>query len=749
MQTVQIKLAHIRPHGGSERSGFEEMTYQLFSTEYATKGIAVRRQGEGGDAGLEGYIEDESGRVLVGHQAKFFLGRLESQQWVHLDGSIRTALNDNKEDGHLCEYVIAMPRNLTSKQRQKWNELKSGWSVLSKQLGYRVDIKFTFWGESELVTRLLRQDNHAARVYWFGYPNFDRVRCDLLTKRTIQRLQDHERYLPLLHTRTTAEETLHVFLRSERFRQQFTDRTREQIEKRRHLPRVEDNEWPASLRSRFIEAEAQWRMAESALGDGVSLPASLKSLAASWQAAAEALRSVIQELRPLVPPAKRGEEEWRIDENPRRQELRQLEEWQDALWTVAHFARDNAAADRQFLLLTGQAGGGKTHLVAELCSSYTRDGGLALFAEAGMFLSGSAPWLQLLQWADFPGGVRDFLACISSMALPTERPAVICLDALNETRPRTLWRQRIEEFVAELREFPNVKLLVSCRNDYLQHTIPEPIRDGNSSDWTLVNHEGLGASLFEAAPKFLQAYQLRGVGIPPLTREFQVPLLLKTFCEAFSGAQPPAGSLSLSRILEAYLGFKSKQISRATDCPPSTVRKVCRELAQEIRRTNSLLLPEEKARRIAFAAYPVPEESRSLFRALVSEGILAEYPAQESTVDESTVRFTYERVWDYMVSVELLGVNKPISASLSRDLASSKWRHKNYGLITMFALRFPEEGHGELPDIDAVTEDFDLQQAFIQSLGWRTRSSWSERTTALMDQYATSLVVHDIRELQL
>ena len=540
-----------------------------------------------------------------------------------------------------------------------------------------------------------------------------------------------------------------MFLRSERFRRQFLELVREQIKERRFLPRLDEDEWPRTLRESFAEAEAKWSVAERALGDGMSLPRNLDSLADDWQSAAEALRPVIQDLRALVPPSKPSDEAWRINEHPRRQELRRLEKWQDALWTVAHFARDNAGADRQFLLLTGQAGGGKTHLLAELCSAYKQDGGVVIFAEAGMFVSGAAPWTQFLQWADFPGGVRDFLACVSAMAAPTERPALICLDALNETRPRTLWRNGIDDFVAELREYLNVKLLVSCRTDYLLHTLPESIRTGSSSEWTLVHHEGLGASLFEAVPKFLKAYDVRGVGIPALTREFQLPLLLKTFCEAFKGTQPPAGSLTLSRILSAYLIFKSKQIGDAIDCPPSTVQNACRQLAKAILRTGSLWLPEKEARHIACQAHPVPEESRSLFRALISEGILAEYPLQEAMSGESAVRFTYERVWDYMISIELLGVNQAIPSELAQNLTSSSWRHKNYGVITMFAIRFPEGGHGELPDVKGVTPDYDIQQAFIASLGWRTSQSWSERTTILMQQYAKSLAVDDIRELQL
>jgi hypothetical protein len=76
-QTNEIKLTQIRPHAGSQRAGFEEMTYQLFANDYANQGMAVRREGRGGDAGLEGFIEDDGGHVIIGHQAKFFIDRLE------------------------------------------------------------------------------------------------------------------------------------------------------------------------------------------------------------------------------------------------------------------------------------------------------------------------------------------------------------------------------------------------------------------------------------------------------------------------------------------------------------------------------------------------------------------------------------------------------------------------------------------------------------------------------------------------
>ena len=60
-QTNEIKLTQIRPHAGSQRTGFEEMTYQLFASEYGTAAATQAWKAS---------IEDDRRRVIIGHQAK-------------------------------------------------------------------------------------------------------------------------------------------------------------------------------------------------------------------------------------------------------------------------------------------------------------------------------------------------------------------------------------------------------------------------------------------------------------------------------------------------------------------------------------------------------------------------------------------------------------------------------------------------------------------------------------------------------
>ena len=68
-----IRFGNIKPHGGDQKRAFEEMCFQLFAKQFTREGKAIRREGSGGDADLEGYIADSAGCAIIGLQSKFFV----------------------------------------------------------------------------------------------------------------------------------------------------------------------------------------------------------------------------------------------------------------------------------------------------------------------------------------------------------------------------------------------------------------------------------------------------------------------------------------------------------------------------------------------------------------------------------------------------------------------------------------------------------------------------------------------------
>jgi len=428
-----IELKDIHPQGGDRRGAFEELSFQLFAHHCASRGAVIRRHGAGGDAGLEGVVINIEGHVRAGLQAKFFNEKLGATQWKDLDESIRTALADNATEATVAEIFVTLPRNLTQTQLGKWTALCKSWAAEAARLKYPRDVVFTLWDESHLRGSLLEPGNRGLLLHYFEVPDFDRTRCRQRCSATVVGLAD--RYLPDLHTTTAAEDKLHVFLRSERCRQQFLDRARENLRSHAWLPK-EKHKLPESLHDDFANTDAAWQHALSLFGDGVSLPASFTALSAALDEAAETLVPLMQCLAALVPPREPSLDNDYSSLGPRGphgEMLKRFDTWEFNLRSLARYLRENALADQPCLLLTGDPGTGKTHVLAEVCSRYGEQGGVVLFVEGSKFSTNEPPWTQFMRWAGFHAhSARDLIETLSAMAAENSLPALICIDALND-----------------------------------------------------------------------------------------------------------------------------------------------------------------------------------------------------------------------------------------------------------------------------------------------------------------------------
>jgi len=642
------------------------------------------------------------------------------------------ALKDNVRDGALREMIVTMPRALTQAQASKWKVLTSGWAREAERLGYAHAIAFTLWDESRLLDLLLKAENRGLLLHFFEYPDFDIGRCAARTRNTIAGLGD--RYRPGLHTTTEAEGKLHAFLRSERIRQEYLQKAREKLHDRWWLPQP-GTDWPDQLRVAYDDAEAKWQEVQLPLGDGLSLPRSFSALAERCAAAAAALDPVEKGIASLIPPrqSRLGDDnDYPYPKHPNEEALDRVDRWGRALRSFGSYLRAHVLADLPCLLFTGPPGTGKTHVLAEVCSRYAAQGGIVLFVEGAKFTNNDPIARQFMQWAAFPGtSLRDLLETLNAMAEGTGLPVLLCVDAVNETPDRNIWRSGIEDFAAEVRSVAGVKLVVSCRSDYLKQTMPKELGEQRMSGWAFAEHEGLGVEVFEAFPKYVAAYRVRWNGLPPLAREFQNLLFLKIFCEAYAGRTPEPGTLTLATVLREFAGSKAKLLGRRIDCDPNRTLAALRELSDAMLTTQSLMLPEQTAWEICLRHHTPTESSRSLYRALLSEGVLAEFLGPDDELGATSfVRFTYERIWDYFVSLRVLPQNAQPSSELVTKLRNADWRWRNSGVVGLLITRYAEAAGQELIDLIAPNRRpaTDLIELFLEGLPWRTKISVSSRT---------------------
>ena len=87
---MSLIWADLRPWGGTQQGGFEELCVQLAASERMPAGARFFRKGVP-DAGIEGFWTLASGDEWA-WQAKFFLNKPTQSQWADLSESIFRAL---------------------------------------------------------------------------------------------------------------------------------------------------------------------------------------------------------------------------------------------------------------------------------------------------------------------------------------------------------------------------------------------------------------------------------------------------------------------------------------------------------------------------------------------------------------------------------------------------------------------------------------------------------------------------------
>jgi hypothetical protein len=567
MAFSDIDFRRLLPRGGSTRDAFEELCFLLCSSELSDQRRMIRRDGSGGDGGLEAYQPTPTGAVSTAMQAKQFENRVGPSQWKQIERSVRKTLEDNRIDGALTRYIVCTNGNFTASERKTWEERIQGWATEAKKLGYPNDIRFEHWGAAELREKLLKPIHYGLAIYFFGLPDLTLRRLWQVSMTTIDNLG--ERYLKRLHSHTSCESELSWFLRSPSALATFHELVSQRLAPELHRPWLKKNDWSPEAVPLAKHAHAALNLVLETLGGGCSWPLSVTTLNYRLQEFNNALHALTMH---------------------RKDELStKLAKTDDAAYSTAREETGFVEGiyldsrldyvDCPSVLVVGDAGKGKSHVLAHLVSEYLTAEGCVVFLEGGSFTDSQNPWAQFLSLIDFNGSVQEFLSAFSTMSLSTNLTGLICIDALNESPDRNLWRSHLLTFSAEIRKYRNLKLLVSCRGDYLDLTLPPEVQKSSGDGWGRITQYGLDVDISRAIALYFKAYGVTSIPAQCFQEEFRNPLFLKLVCEAFRGRDIPISTLSLTLVLREYIKQKALLIQHKLDVNASQVESAIRELA--------------------------------------------------------------------------------------------------------------------------------------------------------------------------
>lgn len=623
-----IKFSEIRALEGRQDKGFEELCVQLFHELSGEKLSQIDRvEGRGGDGGVEAIASTESDQK-IGLQTKFF-HQLGVSQWSQIDDSVTTAIEKHPE---LARYLVCVPLDRTPGQLAKWTKLQVRWTLLNPNMAVE-------WaGFSELMGYLVKPGVSYLLTYWFDCPAFSVEWVSKQTEVAISQL--HDRYTPKLHQKTSAEVELWL-------------RTASNIAVANHRKLCSQLviAWRSTVKEFLVEArvpriveplerleQVHQRMLECLQGgDLLKQRLDLAESLADLQKEAD---SSLDALFPESSGSDRQSDREKRGEFYRKSELQAASEIADKVErAISHFLE---AQQQAIWILKGEAGSGKSHLLASLARSILSEGRPCLLLIGERFASNTVLASQIPSLVDWQWTMRELLACLSTQASVDGRCAILMIDAINESPPRGLWRRELQQLVTLVGEFPQVKLIVSCRSDCLDLSIPQGIVTASNS----ITHRGFDLEFNAAVQAYFDGYKVVTQQFPNMSSEFKNPLFLKTLCEAFQGRVLPRGPLSFVRVLAEWENRIAEDIERKIDCPRNATKRAVAEIISLLALTGAKRSFAELVESICQRHFPSPMASNSLYRHLNSEGLLQEI----ETPSGLQVRLQYERFSDVCIA---------------------------------------------------------------------------------------------------
>nr|MDO8085681.1 hypothetical protein [Candidatus Sigynarchaeum springense] len=383
-------------------------------------------------------------------------------------------------------------------------------------------------------------------------------------------------------------------------------------------------------------------------------------------------------------------------------------------------------ANSRELLITGEAGVGKTHFFCDIVKRREKEGLLSILLFGGQFSFGE-PWKQICELlGGVPKNQTDLLVNLSLSAEISGKPVIIFIDALNETSPRRTWVLFLARFLLEARAFKNVKICLSCRTPYLETTIPQEV------DVQRVIHEGFKEVLYQAVCSFFDFYKLEPPGMPFIQPEFTNPLFLKLACQSLHErgiTTFPEEMFSLKELFTRFIESTESHVSLRLGYNKlnKLVERGLKEIVLRMMSNQSRYLPWLEANEIGMELWPIKEKERSLLDTMVSEGILKEDRRYNSSsdLDEDVISFGFELLGDYMIAQSLIEKEGENLQSIFKE--GGNLRHlvkdvqsirENRGLLEALAILLGDLNDVELHDLLDEASPI-IHDIILDSIPWR------------------------------
>lgn len=421
--------------------------------------------------------------------------------------------------------------------------------------------------------------------------------------------------------------------------------------------------------------------------------------------------------------------------------LREMERVNTEFLYDLEYKLDVSLINNPFLLIKGDAGEGKSHLLGDIANERLKKGQPALLLLGQLFKGSGSIQSQILEQLELTCTFSEFLETLNSIGYQTNARVLLMVDALNESKMMDIWNDGLAGLIDEVSGYPYIAFVFTVRSTYYDYVIPEELRS-QASVLKTITHEGFSGKEYEALKLFCHFYGLKQPTFPIVAPEFTNPLFLQMVCIGVSNSKDkafPVGFHGIQQVFDQYIAAMNKKLMKKPEYTNRVdlVRNAIETLALESHSKADRYMTLKDTEDLFDNRFP---RFPNLLTDLIQENVLLRsltYTASSLKVE--TVSFAFERFGDYIIAKELLASVTTAEEVLTLfaeggSLAALYKGYYNDGLLEALSVLIPERYGIEIfelldwkivaeQDEDFRSERDTITRYFLRSMKWRTPES--------------------------
>ena len=212
-------------------------------------------------------------------------------------------------------------------------------------------------------------------------------------------------------------------------------------------------------------------------------------------------------------------------------------------------ADENRLITAKELFVTGNAGIGKSHLLAAECQSLMNNQQFAVLLLAGNCYSDLPILDQLSQDCELKYSFDEFISILEMIGVEHHTCVLLCIDALNETANYRLWKTGLISLSQKIKKCTHVKLAVTYRMEYEKSVVQDALLSEDEDVYRIV-HTGFASNGLKASKQFFDYYRIPFTLYEYFESEMENPLFLTLYCKTYRNDEASLPTL-YDRLVES------------------------------------------------------------------------------------------------------------------------------------------------------------------------------------------------------